>query len=188
MKNTHGAIGALDNMNALLDEEHRISINTDEYNEKIHAETFYQCNFCTENVTSIINKGDDNEETVTKERPTEIKYDEIHTFIRTNTFMETIVLDKPTSKVWTCPQCSAINKLSQTGIIKMERDDPFYLRIIPVRPVRDAGNRVGFDLKFTKYFMLYSKELENAMMNYRKDYISEHGEDMNDNLFKDKGD
>ena len=188
MKNTHGAIGALDNMNALLDEDHRISISTDDYNEKIHSETYYQCNHCTETVTSIINKSDDTEETVTDKRPTEIKYDDIHLFNRTNTFMETIVLNKPTSKVWTCPECGMINKLSQTNIIKMEREHPFYLKVVPALPVRNAGNRVGFDLRFKKYFNLYSKELENAMMNYRKDYISEHGEDMGDNIFKDKGD
>ncbi len=188
MKNTHGAIGALDNMNALLDEDHRVSISTDDYNEKVHSETFYQCAFCTETVTDIINKGEENEETKTIQRPTEISYGDIHLFNRTNNYMETIVLDKPTSRVWTCPKCGVINKLCSTSIIKMERDDPFYLRVVPSQPVRNAGNRVGFDLAFKKYFNMYSRELENAMMNYRKDYIGEHGEDMSDNVFKDRGD
>ena len=189
LKNTVGASGGLNNMNALLDNEHRVSINTRQYNEKILSERFYLCNFCTEIVEIIINEGEEDVRSEKITRQTEIPYANIHVFDLMSDYMEYLITKKKTNKVWICPKCNKTNKLSNTNFLQPERENPFYLKVVPNPPIRTSGNRVGFAEKFRDWFNNYSEELENALMLYRTEYIALNGEDMADNnQFVDKGD
>jgi hypothetical protein len=181
------AIGALNNMNALLDEEHRITVSTQVYNEKVMAEKFFQCNYCTMLINEVVNKGDEHEHTQKVKVPTEVNYADIHIFSLRGSYVQTVLLNTKDSKVWRCPTCKNLNKLINTMIIESVRERPFYIRVIPDPPVRTISNRIGFDRLFKRYFNNYFEELENALMNYRVEYIKEHGEDMADLNF-DKGD
>jgi len=188
MKNYAGAIGGLDNMNALLDEEHRITVDTEQYRKKLASEKYYQCNFCTTMQEYIINPGE--EEELKERRPvqTEIKYSDIRVFELHLDFMDTVMSGKRSKKAWVCPKCKKINHLADTVVITSEREDPFYIGIIPNPPRMTSINRIGFDEKFRQYFNNYSKELENALMLYRINYIKENGEDMQSQVFADRGD
>jgi len=188
MKRYDAAISALDNMNALLDEEHRITIDTDLYNETLAAEKFFVCGSCTETKTQIVDEGTDEEHKEKIVVPSEIPYSKVHVFEMVNGFYDSVVTKQKKSKVWVCPKCQYVNKLSCTEIIKPVREDPYYIGVIPERPRRVGGNRLGFVEKINWYFQNYTKELEYALMNYRIAYIREHGEDMVEGQFKDKGD
>jgi hypothetical protein len=190
VKNYEGAIGALDNMNSLLDEEHRITVDTDEYFRKLASEKFYLCNFCTESRQHIENPEEDPEDhIITKIKiPTEVNYSEIKVFDRTCDYMESVMTSQRTRKAWICPKCKSTNMMKDTKVIQAEHDEPFYIGIVPEPPMRTSTNRIGFDRRFRRYFNIYSKELEHALMNYRVDYIKDHGEDMADRQFVDKGD
>ena len=188
MKNYDGAIGGLDNMNALLDEEHRITVDSIQYNEKLSSEKHYQCNFCTVMEEFVINPGEEEEIREKRKVQTEISYADIHIFAMTLDFMDSVMSSKKSKKAWFCPKCKNINLLSDTVIITSERANPSYIGIVSDRPVQTSTNRVGFHKKFMDYFNNYSKELENALMLYRINYIKENGEDMAEQQFRDKGD
>lgn len=188
MNNYDGAIGALNNMNALLTDDYMISIDTDEYERKMAAEKFYQCNFCTTMEDYITNP--DEEEPIKEKRaiPTEIPISEVHVFDLKTDFVESVLSKCKSKKAWICPKCRNINKLSNTNVVKTERIEPFYLGVIPTPPRFSSLNRMGFEKKFREYYNNYCKELEHAMMLYRIDYIKETGEDMTDSPFRDTGD
>lgn len=188
-QNIDGAISGLNNMNALLDEDHRITVSTREYEAQILSDRFYQCNFCTDLRNETVNAGTDEEFVQKIECPTEIGHSQIHVFELVPTYYESVITKHKKNRVWICPKCKHMNKISQTEIIKPEREKPYYLKVVPDPPKRTSSNRVGFEKLFNEYFNNFSEELENAIMLYRVDYIAEHGEDMGDiSFFKDKGD
>lgn len=190
MKNYLGAAAALNNMNALLDEDHRVTVNTRQYLDMINEETLYLCNYCKEKKKHIINKGEDDERIEITEEKSEIPHSKIKVFDYTNLLIDSIISNNKTHKAWVCPTCDKVNKLKDTIIIQPEKELPFYYGVVPEPPVRKAGvsNRFGFDDKFRKWFYNYNEELEHALMIYRIEYIQQHGEDMTDLVFKDKGD
>lgn len=186
-KDYQGAVGALNNMNALLGEDYRIIISTDQYRTKLAEEKWFQCNYCTMEQKQIVNPGDEEEIAEYKTVPYEVNYSDIKVFELRTGFLEYAMLATKANKVWRCPNCKNINKMSQTGVIESEHENPSYFKVVPDPPIRTSSNRVGFDKNFQVWFNNYSKELENALMNYRVDYIKEHGEDMSDLDFE-KGD
>lgn len=181
------AIGALNNMNGLLDEDHRITVSTQVYEDKVMSEKFFQCNYCTMTISQTVNEGEEDEHTEKAKVPNEVNYADVHIFRLRGSYLQSVLLDTKDSKVWRCTSCKNLNKLTNTVIIESEREKPFYIKVVPDPPTRTTSNRFGFDKKFNDYFNNFFEELENALMNYRVEYIKEHGEDMA-NLDFEKGD
>lgn len=184
--NYDAVIGALDNLNSLLGEEYRIIISTDEYNKRVLAEKFFVCNHCTMQRKEKVNEGEDDEYEETVDVPREVNYSDVHVFQLKNQYLKSIVLKSKATNVWRCPECRNINRLYDTTIIKSEFENPFYVKAVPDPPIRTSSNRVGFNKKFREWFNRYFKELENALMLYRIEYIKENDEDMAYDF--DKGD
>ena len=190
INNYAGAIGALDNMNALLDEEHRVTVSTEIYNNKITKETTIACKHCTMMEEVTIHKGEDDERKEPVEVPTKIRFKDIKIVSLISSLLESVLSNQSSYKVWFCPECKGENMLSSSNIVEDEFESPIYHRVVPKFDIAFDGisERLGFKERFRSYFNQYSQEIENAMMEYRLDYIALHGEDMENTGFLDKGD
>jgi len=190
-RNYLGASAGLMNMNALLDEDHRVTVDTKQYNKQMNNDTLYCCNYCNMELKEKVNSGEENERYEYRNVKREVSSSDVKVFDLRTLLIEDILTSKKSNKVWVCPHCQKQNKLLETDIIIPQREMPFYLGIVPESPKLHSGlqNRLGFHDGYSKWFHNFSEELEHALMIYRVDYIQEHGSDMTDfGLKMDKGD
>ena len=54
--------------------------------------------------------------------------------------------------------------------------------------IAGLSSRFGWEQKFAKWFYNFLEEIQVSMKNYRVEYISQNGHDMEDVGYKDKGD
>ena len=190
-RNYLGASAGLMNMNALLDEDHRVSVNTKQYDAKMNEDTLYCCNYCEMQLKVKVNVGEEDERFEVTNVKREVPSSEVQIFDLKTMLIESVVSGNKFHKTWICNHCHRNNKLVETEIIVPQREMPFYLGIVPEPPRLQSGlgNRLGFHDGYSKWFFNFSEELEHAMMDYRVDYITEHGSDMAEfGLKMDKGD
>lgn len=183
--NIDGAAGALHNMNALLDEEHRVAVGTEIYNEIIKQQTKFECDNCTMLIDEQTGKDDSGEPIIKKVTvQNRINRTDIQVFEVLLPSLVSLVLQKKINKVWVCPNCKTEHEVLGTNIILPSTENPYYHRVVPDCPVRSDGcaSRLGYRQKFHVWFYNYSEELENAMMEYRISYVAQHGIDMAENI------
>lgn len=183
--NIDGAAGALHNMNALLDEEHRIAVGTDIYDEVIKQQTKFECNNCTMLIDKQIGKDEKGEPIIKKVIvQNKINRSDIQVIEVLLSSITSLVLQSKTIKVWICPNCKTQNELLGTNIIQPSTENPYYYKTVPECPIRSDGcaSRLGYKQKFHAWFYNYSEELENAMMEYRISYVAQHGVDMDESI------
>jgi len=177
-------------MNALLSDDYRITVDSAAVKEMLKSSTLYKCNHCTTDKTEIINKGEESEYTETTETPTEINQTKIKIVEFLYDQMTAMLKGEKYHKVWQCPNCSKINELSDTDIIKLVKGKPYYKRVIGDMPIGryKLTNRRSWPRDFGKWYWDYFQELEHALGLYRTEYISQNGMDMDDlSAFKEVG-
>lgn len=184
------AAAGLYSINSSLDEKYIININDAEFKREIAESTFYNCNFCTMEVEKIVNKGEEDERTKTETIPTRISSSKIEVY----DWLPPGILSTMTSHkkipVWKCPECNEMNPLVGTNIIHIKNTNPFFRSVIANPPRQGAGiiTRLTFKLDFKKWFFDFLEQLNHTMMNYRVDFAAQHGADMVESIYKDKGD
>jgi len=187
-KDYGGARSSLFNLNGCLGEEYLVSINRQRYDQALKDQSVYLCNHCIMSVKKIVNKGEENEYTKEIQTPNEILISKVKVFDLILPFFESVLLKSKSEKAWLCPKCGKINKIKSTKKIIAEREKPFYLKVVPECPIRAKGLDRLFPTKFEGWFWKFFEEISWQEMLYRKEYISIMGRDMEDSIFKDKGD
>lgn len=167
-KNWKGAESGLHNINSILDKEYVIKVNTREFNIMIQNNTFWKCVTCGEKTPQV-----------------QIKV--FHMLVPT---IERVLSRQQTESVWYCPKCKDSNLQEETHKIIEEVDQPTYRKIVPSSPVQKIGldNRFVFEFEFNKWFYNFLEELQHQLGLYRVEYVTQHGHDMVDSGYVDKGD
>lgn len=144
-------IGAIISMNSLLPKEYRITISDDEYYEKMRTETIAVCTGCGH----------------------EHIYETIKPFELTLTEFEATISGKKKDKAWVCTEkkCKAVNRLSQTKIIKAIPEATDHIQIIPKPPTRKAGirERSKFHKRIRDWIWNAVYEVEERSAQFRDD-------------------
>ena len=149
--NYNNLIGELKATNALLPEEFRIKISTEQYEEKIKTKIIIRCPECE----------------------TETNRDSIKPYDRLLSTLDAILTKKKTIKVWKCPECNKINSLSSKDMTQETLPQPCYFRIIPEPPKRENNltDRQAFESNFKAWAWLFVHELEKSIADYREKYL-----------------
>ena len=190
-KDYNGASAGLYNLNGCLTDEYVVTISTRGYEKAVQEQSYFQCDHCTMEIEEISNKGEDDEVREKITIPSEIPYNEVEILEMISPLVEGIITGNKTIKIWVCPKCKKDNVMGDAwNIITPTKEKPYYLKIVPECPIKLSGlsTRLGWDSKFSKWFYNFLEEIQVSMKNYRVEYISQTGHDMEDTGFKDKGD
>ena len=185
-KDYDGARSALMNLNTSLGNDYLVNISTEQYEDAIKTQLMYQCSNCFQTEKKIINEGEDDEYTKEIQVPSEIPDKEVEVFDMILPLIASVVQNAKTQRVWFCPKCNYENHMATTAKIMAERQKPYYLKIVPDSPVSKRGLDRDFPFKFGLWFYNFLEEITAQEVLYRKEYVSQHGEDMP--TFKDTGD
>lgn len=157
MNHWPGAITALNDMNAFLPDDYRISINSQEYEKLINMKIGYICNYCK------------------KESP--------HTLIEIKQILAPMIVNfisnEEMKTVWFCPECKKENLLSQTKMIEEKLAKPCYLKIVPEPPKKGIGiyNKRAYKTKIEEWLENYDEEISHQLGLLRQEYLSEMEEE-----------
>jgi len=190
-KDYNGASAGLYNLNGCLTEEYVVTISTNEYEKTVQEQSYFQCDHCTMMIEEITNKGKDDESRVKVEIPTEISYNDVRIFELISPLIDSIISGNKIQKIWICPKCKKENVMNgEWNIITTQKEKPHYFKIVPECPVKKSGlsTRFGWEQKFSQWFYNFLEEVQVSMKQYRIEYISQNGHDMEDSGFKDQGD
>lgn len=144
-------IGELKATNALLPEEFRIRISTDEYKEKTKTKIVIKCNQCT----------------------TETSRSSVKPYNQLLSTLDQILTKKNSIKVWKCPECKKVNPLTSNDVIQETLPQPVFFRVIPDPPRRENNltDRQSFESNFKSWAWLFVHELEKSIADYREKYL-----------------
>ena len=192
-KNYNGSAAGLDNMNALLGKDYIITVNDKLYKQKVDKEFTYQCTNknCTMITTDTTIDENGKEQESKKTVRNEIPYSKVKVFDETLSLVVEVITGKTQIKVWICPDCKTLNKMSETITFDNKLKRPSFRRVVPSPPISKSGivTRSTFDRDFEAWFYPFLEQLSHQMGLYRIEYISLNHEDMSDRLtFEDKGD
>ena len=148
--------GALSCINSLLPEKYRIKLDTMQFNEESKTDFIYCCIHCT--------------------RQTAQSKIDIFDYVLDS--CEILLTDEKTIKMWKCPECCELNKLSDTIVIKDMLAQPSFLHTIPLAPERKNGllGRSKYRKDFSKWAWNFLYELEERMAQFRDDNWSKDQE------------
>ena len=184
------ASSSLSNLNGCLGEEYLVTISTAQHDQAIVDRSVYQCSHCTMPFKKTVNKGEENEHIKEIQIPTEIPLSEVRVFDLRVPLVESILRGNTSIKIWVCPECDKENTMDETRKIVPQIVNPYFLKIVRDCPLRLMGisNRLGFHEKFQNWFSNFLEEINWQEVLYRKEYRNQHGFEMEESDFKDKGD
>lgn len=183
--NTEAVEGSLNAMNALLPEQYRVIIDTDEYNARIRGSMVVLCSHCK--TTKEIDDTEGKPRTV--KVPTPIDYNEIkilNLFLSAN---EQFITGKTHDKFWVCPKCKKDNRLSTTVFEQTTLKEPHYLQVVPSPPKKNVGiqDRMSFAVKFERWARKLEAELEASAARFRAEYKPRKGENLDGIMIDTEG-
>lgn len=185
-KDYDGARSALMNLNTSLGNEYLVNISTEQYEEAVKTQLMFQCSNCFQAEKKIMNEGEDDEYTKEIQVPSEIPDEQVQVFEMYLPLIASVVQDSKTKRVWFCPKCNNENSMKSTVKFMSERQRPYYLKVVSDSPISKRGLDRQFPHKFAQWFYNFLEEITSQEVLYRKEYVSQHGEDMP--TFKDAGD
>ena len=185
-KDFDGARSALMNLNTSLGNDYLVNISTEQYEDAVKTQLMFQCSGCFQTEKKIINEGEDDEYTKEIQVPSEIPDEQVKVFDMILPLIASVVQDSKTKRVWFCPKCNHENDMVSTVKFMSERQRPYFLKVVPDSPISRRGLDRQFPHKFGQWFYNFLEEITAQEVLYRKEYVSQHGEDMP--TFKDTGD
>ena len=148
-RNYIGVAGAVNEMNALFTDDYRIEISTTKFEQLREKSIKIECPKCLEQFSNS----------------------EIRKFDFLLPFIEGILAKQKTVKAWHCPKCEETPFLSESKIITIEHQNPFYLKVLPDHPVRHSiADRMGWHERWQVWFFNAMEELEHQLGKYRAEY------------------
>jgi hypothetical protein len=161
MHNWSGAILGLGDMNAMLPDDYRITINTKNYDNLTNMKIGYICKYCQ------------------KETP--------QSLVKTKEIIAPLIVSCITSQqmeiCWFCSECHKRNLLSQTKLIEEKLAKPCYLKVVPDPPEKKIGfqDRSRYPTAMSRWVGNFLEELEHQLGLYRAEYINEEDQDESEN-------
>lgn len=167
-KEWKGAESALYNINSLLDSAYVVKVNTREYKELIKNNTYWKCGACGEKTPQS----------------------EIKVFDAVLPIVKSMITGNNTESTWFCVKCKSQNLEIYTIKIIEEIDQPSYRKCVQSPPILKIGlyNRMVYETEFKAWFYNFLEELQHQLSLYRVEYVGQHGHDMVDSGYVDKGD
>lgn len=184
------AAAGLHSINSSLDEKYIININDAEFKRETAENRFYNCNFCTMEIEKIINKGQEDQRTKIDIIPSRIPSNQVYIMDWMPPGLLSVMTSHERIKAWRCPKCDETNPLVGTNVINVKNTKPYFRSVIGNPPRQGIGisTRLSFIVDFKKWFFDFLEQLNHTMMNYRVDFAAQHGTDMAEPMYKDKGD
>lgn len=166
-KDWRGAAAALYNINSLLTEDYVITINSAEYEKQTKESFTYQCSFC--------------EEFTPKQ--------DLLIWDKSLNVVDSLILSQEKISTWRCPKCYEDSPIEGTIITHEKSVMPFYRKVVPEPPMAGPGLLVRFTWQpaFRNWFFKFLEQLTHQLALYRIEYMSQHGEDMQEPIPKDPG-
>lgn len=166
-KDWRGAVSALYNINSLLTEDYVITIDSDEYEKEIKESYALECPYCQQT-------------TQKKDAPI---------WNKALSSIDSIVLQQDNMMCWHCLHCGEDPPIDGTTLLHEKAVQPFYRKVVPEPPKQVPGLLMRFTWvpEFKRWFYHFLEQLTHQLALYRIEYISQHGEDMQDPMFKDEG-
>lgn len=160
------AEGALDSLNALLPDEYRVIIDTDEFKRRTRGNVIAFCNHCKSKYE------DPKDKKTMVESPTRIDIDRVEKQQLLLPAFDQMLYGKEYDTFWVCPNCNKDNKLSETKFKKSAMQKPYYLKVVPEPPIHRPGldDRTNFHYKFEKWARAFLTELNAQARQFRHDY------------------
>lgn len=178
--------GALDALNALLPDEYRVLIDTEEYNERIKGNMVALCGYCTSEYP------DPNDKEKTFTGPTRIDVNKMGKMDLLLPAIDRLLYGKEYDTFWHCPMCKNENRLSDTKFKKSVLQKPYYLKVVPEAPKHKPGidDRTNFHYKFEEWARSFLTELNAQARQFRHDYKGKDEMDdfEGDGVFDDESD
>ena len=167
-KDWKGAKAGLFNLNSILEKDYLVKVNTREFQQAILNNTYWKCHICGEKTPQS----------------------QISVYELIVSTIEGVVSGQRTQSSWFCPKCKECNKEKDTHKMIEEVDQPSYRKVVPSPPVQKFGlqNRFIFESSFNDWFFNFIEELQHQLGRYRIEYVAQHGHDMMDSGYVDKGD
>lgn len=167
-KDWRGAAAALYNINSLLTEDYLITIDSVEYEKATKELSNFECPYCKEKTPE--------QDTVVCDRSLDA--------------IDSVILQQERIKCWHCPHCNENPPVEGTTVFYQKTVMPFYRKIVPEPPQTVPGLLIRFTWvpQFKKWFYNFLEQLTHQLALYRIEYMSQHGEDMQEPIFKDAGD
>lgn len=150
--NYSGAIGGLYALNALLPEEYRVKVSTDEYDRLIKTDIFIKCKHCFN----------------------EFDFYKIRVFNLNLTNLEMMISGKKYEKVWICPDCKKDNRLISSEMKKTQISTNTFLHVMPDPPNREMGiqGRTEYHNAMNIWTWTFLGELEERCGKLRHDFLN----------------
>jgi len=149
-RNYVGAIAAINEINALFPDAYRVEVNTPKHLQSVQDTLVAICVGCD----------------------VEVNINELHVFDLLLTSINSMILNKPTEKVWVCKSCNKINMREKTRMIRREHKKPNYDGVISEPPKRVDGiqGRTEYHNNMVKWFYDALEELDHQLGKYRAEY------------------
>lgn len=184
---------ALHNMNGTLEEEYRLAISNEMWEENKDSYIVWKCDNCTTKSKKIINKDSDDEYEKEVEEPTCSEYKDIETYFEVCTLEISILSGGKTKReMWICPKCKNHESVDMVKRQRRKHKSPHYRECIyeePIKPNSQWMRRRGkYPAQMEIWAKFYSIELEHRLSKYRLEYVRIMGHDMEDSGYVDKGD
>lgn len=145
---------ALGSIVALLPEDYKIKISTEEYKKAIQEQSFIVCGKCNH-----------------KNQSNQIEYYDVKLY-----GLDKLAAGKPSVRVWNCLKCKHENRKDNSKIIISEPELPFYTGWIPHAPAKRVGiiDRMSYPKEFMDWFEIAIHEIESKIGIYRADYLAQN--------------
>lgn len=162
--------GALDSLNALLPDEYRVIVDTEEYRRLTRGNVIAFCGFC---------ESDYEDKKTMKSGPTRVDIDRVKKQDLLLSKFDQMVYGREYDTFWECPKCHNDNRLADTRFRKSALQKPFYLKVVPEPPVHRPGldDRTNFHYRFTQWARGFLTELNAQARQFRNDYKPKDGDD-----------
>lgn len=161
-------MSALYNINSLLTEDYVITIDSSEYENQVKESFAFECPYCKET-------------TPKKDAPL---------WNKSLSTIDSMILQQEKITSWHCPKCNEDPPAEATKLLHEKTVRPFYRKVVPEPPKQVPGLLMRFTWvpEFKKWFYNFLEQLTHQLALYRIEYMSQHGEDMQEPIFKDEVD
>lgn len=166
------AVSCINFINADLPEDFKVTVSTELYNSIVEDRKTVPCNYCKS--YEIILK-DGKPEKTDKLIPTQCSITEIQQYDLEMDWLEQILSNKKTKRMWLCTKCGKANEMDVTKIKVIKYQEPFYLKIMPSAPRRKRGiqQKASYDNQFKRWFDIAMSEIESQISRYRTEYAAQ---------------
>lgn len=138
-------------INALLPEDFRVKVSSEDYAQAVATKTFWQCSKCS----------------------SEISIDKIHVTEMEQSKLYRSIFSEKKNLMWQCPKCKAMNAKEQTTEFNEKPPEPAFFGIVPHPPKRNILQEVRWEREIQKWAIIAVPEIEAKVSEYRTTWLGQ---------------